>query len=78
MTEAGGSGARLRSLKGLCLAAPAILSPWSCGESAEQAEVKHMQRRFSFDNYLGMTLFALLAEGFWWAESSWDESDERR
>ena len=25
-----------------------------------------MQGRFSFDNYLGMTLFALLAEGFWW------------
>lgn len=66
MIAGGGSGVRLRSLKGLCLAAPAILSPWSCGESGEQAEVKHMHGRFSFDNYLGMTLFALLAEGFWW------------
>jgi hypothetical protein len=26
-----------------------------------------MQRRFSFDNYLGMILFALLGEGFWGA-----------
>jgi len=25
-----------------------------------------MRRRFSFDNYLGMILFALLGEGFWW------------
>ena len=25
-----------------------------------------MRRRFAFDNYLGMTLFALLGEGFWW------------
>src|SRR5215472_10560542 len=25
-----------------------------------------MQRRFSFDNYLGMTIFALMGEVFWW------------
>ena len=25
-----------------------------------------MRTRFSFDNYLGMILFALLGEGFWW------------